>query len=57
VTRIGYDRFSAFSGCSTFGRNLTLAAKEKAGEPSAPPGPPLAEAESAVFVTGDCVRT
>ncbi|HEV7403509.1 MAG TPA: hypothetical protein VGO11_11300 [Chthoniobacteraceae bacterium] len=57
MTRIGYDRFSAFSGCSTFGRNLTLAAKEKAGEPSAPPGPPLAEAESAVFVTGDCVRT
>ena len=37
--------------------NLTLAAKEKAGEPITPPGLPLPEAERAAFVTSDCVKT
>ena len=36
--------------------NLTLAAKEKAGEPITSPGLPLPEAERAPFVTDDCVR-
>jgi hypothetical protein len=35
--------------------NLDLAAKEKAGEPISPPGIPLPEAESAAFVTTDCI--
>ena len=36
--------------------NLTLAAKEKSGEPITSPGLPLPEAERAPFVTDDCVR-
>jgi hypothetical protein len=34
--------------------NLTLAAKEKAGDPLTSPGLPLPEAEAA-FITDDCV--
>jgi hypothetical protein len=36
--------------------NLTLAAKEKAGEPIIPPGLPLPEVEHAAFVTDDSIR-
>ena len=36
--------------------NLTLAAKEKAGDKITPPGLPLPEADRAAFVTDDCVR-
>jgi len=36
--------------------NLTLAAKEKAGEPITPPGLPLPQTERAAFMTDDCVR-
>ena len=36
--------------------NLSLAAKEKAGEPITPPGVPLQQAERAAFITDDCVR-
>jgi hypothetical protein len=36
--------------------NLTLAAKEKAGETIIPPGLPLPESERPNFITGDCVR-
>ncbi|MEO6785291.1 MAG: type IIL restriction-modification enzyme MmeI, partial [Chthoniobacteraceae bacterium] len=36
--------------------NLTLAAKEKAGEKITPPGIPLPEAERAAFITDDCIR-
>ena len=35
--------------------NLTLAAREKAGEPITPPGIPLPDAERASFITGDCI--
>ena len=37
-------------------QNLTLSAKETAGEPITPPGLPLLEAARAAFVTDDCVR-
>ena len=36
--------------------NLSLTAKEKAGETITPPGLPLPEAERAVFITEDCIR-
>ena len=36
--------------------NLTLAAKEKAGEKITPPGLPLPEAEGTAFITDDCIR-
>ena len=36
--------------------NLTLAAKEKAGEKISPPGLPLPEAERRAFITNDCVH-
>ncbi len=36
--------------------NLTLATKEKAGNPITPPGLPLPEAERAAFIMDDCVR-
>jgi hypothetical protein len=36
--------------------NLTLAAKEKAGEPITPPGLPLRQGKPTAFVTSDCVR-
>ena len=36
--------------------NLTLAAKEKAGESITPPGLPLPEAERAAFITADCIE-
>jgi hypothetical protein len=36
--------------------NLTLAAKEKAGEKITPPGLPLPDAGHAPFITEDCVR-
>jgi SAM-dependent methyltransferase len=35
--------------------NLTLAAKEKAGEKITPPGLPLPDAEHATFITADCI--
>ena len=35
--------------------NLTLAAKEKAGEPITPPGLRLPEAERVEFTTEDCI--
>ena len=38
------------------GLNLTLAAKEKAGESITPPGLPLPEAERAAFITADCIE-
>ncbi len=36
--------------------NLTLAARERAGEPIIPPGLPLPESERIAFITDDCVR-
>ena len=36
--------------------NLTLAAKEKAGEKISPPGLPLPETERRAFITNDCVH-
>jgi len=36
--------------------NLTLAVKEKAGEPITPPGLPLSKADCASFVSDDCIR-
>ena len=36
--------------------NLTLAAKEKAGEKITPPGLPPSESERSDFVSNDCVR-
>jgi hypothetical protein len=36
--------------------NLTLAAKEKAGDPITPPGLPLPDANRAAFITDDCAR-
>jgi hypothetical protein len=36
--------------------NLTLATKEKAGDPITPPGLPLPEAERSAFITDDCVK-
>ena len=36
--------------------NLTLDAKEKAGEPITPPGLPFPEAERAAFITADCIE-
>jgi hypothetical protein len=36
--------------------NLTLADKEKAGEPITPPGIPIPKAERHGFMTDDCVR-
>jgi len=36
--------------------NLTLAAKEKAGEKITPPGLSLPESERSKFVSNDCVR-
>ena len=36
--------------------NLTLAAKEKAGEKITPPGLPLPEADRVSFITADCIE-
>jgi len=36
--------------------NLSLAAKEKAGEPITPPGIPVPKVQIAAFVTDDCIR-
>jgi len=36
--------------------NLTLATKEKAGEPITPPGLPLPETDRTAFITDDCVK-
>jgi len=36
--------------------NLSLAAKEKAGEPITPPGIPVPKDQIAAFVTDDCIR-
>ena len=38
------------------GIDLTLAAKEKAGDPIAPPGLPLPDAGRLAPITDDCVR-